>query len=443
MMIPILALCAAVQAQDPPLTLASVVDRALAAHPSVEAARARRDHASADVADTRASRLPQVALDVGANRFEEPMVVYPLHGLDLRNPPLFDRSLLQTSVGASWTVADFGRRAARMESQGALVGAADESITSATQQLIIRTVRLYLSLAAEREQRAAHDQRIAALTAARRRVADLAGEGRASRLDMLRMEAAIARAQAEQVTVRARLDATEHELAQVARLGLTAVRGAVLPLVRLAATTTPDTTAAGVAAAVAQASRSSADVRAAAERSRGATAFLNGARALWYPEIRVTGAYVDRGRWTGDHAAEWQLGAGLSYPLYTGGSRRSAIERAESDARVASAEVHLARDAVEQGVHDAVTTWVEARARGDALARFVEESIELVRIERLTLDAGSGVQATYLDAEADLVSARAGLTEARHREVVARMQLARLTGELTRDWLVRTLEQTP
>jgi multidrug efflux system outer membrane protein len=442
MIIPLIALCAALQ-DPPPLTLASAVDRAIATHPTVEAARARRDRAAADVAETRATRLPQVALDIGANRFEEPMVVYPLHGFDLRNPPLFDRTLVQTSVGGSWTVADFGRRAARLRSQAALLDAANAAAASAAEQLVIRTTRAYLAVQDGREQRGAQDQRLAALDAARRRVADLMREGRAARLDQLRVETAMARARAERVSVVAQLDAAEHELAQLMRTDAAVIRGASLAPVRAVAGTDPDTSAAGIAALLARATAAASDVHAADERARAATAFLGGARALWYPEIRLSGAYVDRGRWNGDHMAEWQVGAGLNYPLYTGGSRKSAIARAESDVRATSAESRAARDQVEQGVHDAVAAWVEARSRADALARAADESAELVRIERLTLDAGSGVQATYLDAEAALVATRAALGGARHRAVLARLEIARLTGDLTGEWLARTLEQAP
>ena len=73
----------------------------------------------------------------------------------------------------------------------------------------------------------------------------------------------------------------------------------------------------------------------------------------------------------------------------------------------------------------------------------MEQSAEVARIERLTLDVGSGTQTDYLDAEAKLLSARASLIEARHAEISARVELARITGELSRDWLGRTVEATP
>ena len=97
------------------LTVAVAVDRALATHPAVAAARAQRDVADAEVGQARAAWLPAVSLDGAVNQFEKPMVVYPLHSLDLRNPPLFDRSLSQASMGAAYTLFDFGARSSRVQ----------------------------------------------------------------------------------------------------------------------------------------------------------------------------------------------------------------------------------------------------------------------------------------------------------------------------------------
>jgi outer membrane protein TolC len=85
----------------------------------------------------------------------------------------------------------------------------------------------------------------------------------------------------------------------------------------------------------------------------------------------------------------------------------------------------------------------EAHARVAALRSAVELSSEVTRIERLSLEVGSGTETDYLDAEAKLLSARAGLIQARHAEISARVELAGLTGELSRGWLAQALERTP
>jgi outer membrane protein TolC len=70
----------------------------------------------------------------------------------------------------------------------------------------------------------------------------------------------------------------------------------------------------------------------------------------------------------------------------------------------------------------------------------VAQAEEVARIEKLALDAGSGVQTDYLTAEAQLLSARASLTQARGAEAAARIELTRVTGELSPEWLQSNLE---
>ncbi|MCB9377562.1 MAG: TolC family protein [Holophagales bacterium] len=85
----------------------------------------------------------------------------------------------------------------------------------------------------------------------------------------------------------------------------------------------------------------------------------------------------------------------------------------------------------------------EADARAAALTRAADRLAEVARVEKLRLDVGAGTQVDYLDAEAELASTRADLTGARTGALLARVELARATGELGTDWIRRTLEEQP
>jgi outer membrane protein TolC len=85
----------------------------------------------------------------------------------------------------------------------------------------------------------------------------------------------------------------------------------------------------------------------------------------------------------------------------------------------------------------------ESRARADAVETAVQHLDEVARIEQLALEAGAGTQTDFLRADADLRRARAQLIEARHQEILARVRLARTTGELSLEWLAGTLEAMP
>ncbi|MBI1810163.1 MAG: TolC family protein, partial [Gemmatimonadetes bacterium] len=203
-MIPILIFAAAIATQAPQdttrLTVATAVDRALATHPSVAAARAQRDVAAAEVGQARAAWLPALSLDGAINRFELPMVVYPLHSLDLRNPPEFDRSLSQASVGAAYTLLDFGARRSKVKAAEAGREAASATLDASEQQMVARTANAYLRVLTSRGVLAAQDERIAALAAELKRSRDRLAVGKAASVDTMRAAAELASAAAERIS---------------------------------------------------------------------------------------------------------------------------------------------------------------------------------------------------------------------------------------------------
>jgi outer membrane protein TolC len=425
------------------LTLAQTIDRALATYPTVAAAKAQRDRVAADLGDAKAARLPRLSLDGSLFRYQLPNVVAPLHGFDPRNPPLFDQTLVQSAATLNWTVLDFGARSSRVRAQRALGNAADAAVSSAEMQLIARAANGYLRVLSARDVLAAQDQRLAALASESDRTRQLLAEGKAARLEGLRVEAESRRAQADRIASASQLDVAEHELAQLTQIPFETVHRASLSSLHLADTSLRDTARSVRDGVAARASQSSAEVRELEERVRAADAGISAARAAWFPEFRVGAGYMEYGRWAGDFSGEWRVGVGISYTLYNGGGREAGIHRAEADGKAAAEQLRGAQLNVEQSVDRSLASLREAHARVIALQSAVEQSAEVVRIERLTLDVGSGTQTEYLDAEANLLRTRASLIEARNSEISARVELARITGELSRDWLARTVESAP
>lgn len=434
---------AAAPADSARLTLHQVVERAVNSYPTVGAARAQRERAAADLRDAQSAWLPRLTLDASLVRFQEPMVVHPLHGFDPRNPPLFDRTLIQSGATLSYTLLDFGIRSGRVGAQRALGRAADAALDQARQQLVARVAGTYLRVIAARQLLGAHDQRLAALSAAAGRARQLEAEGKAARIEVLRVEAELRRADADRIGGTAQLETAEHELAQLASLPYDVVRSSQLQPVRPSAAARTDSAGPGRPVLVERARAAAPEVRELRGRAEAARSSLGAARATRLPELRVSTGYIDRGRWWGDFTPEWQVGALISYPLYTGGSRSSAIRRAAAEATAAAELLRAAELAAEQGVDRALAALRESRARVAALESAVEQSAEVARIERLSVEVGSGTQTDYLESEANLLRTRAGLIEARHAEITAAIELARIQGELSGDWLARTMESLP
>ncbi|MDE3151329.1 MAG: TolC family protein, partial [Gemmatimonadota bacterium] len=410
----------------------------------VAAAQAARDRSAAELDDARARFLPWLSLDGTLNHYEKPMIVAPLHGLDLRHPPLFDRTPYQAGLALNWTVLDFGKRAAQVRAQRALRDAAGDALSGAEQQLMAGTVHAYLAVLDARQLLEAQDRLVTALDAARARTAQLESQGKAARVDVLRMDAEVQRARADRITAAAQLDVAERQLAQFADTSYDAVHGAKLDALTLTDSSAAlDTSSAHRAQLVAEARRASSDVQQTEEQAQAARAGVAAARATWLPTLQMQGAYVDRGRWTGNYSAEWQVGVAMSYPVFTGGSRTSTVQRADANARAAAEQVRAAQLDVERRVDQNLAALNEARARVTALETAVAQTQEVERIEKLALDVGTVVQSDYLDAEARLYSTQAGLIRARHAEIGARVDLARTLGELSRSWLARNVESQP
>jgi outer membrane protein TolC len=422
------------------LTLDEAVARALASYPTVAAAQARADGAAADVGAARADWLPRISAAASLNRFQYPMVVAPLHGFDITNPPLFDRTLIQPQVAFSWTLFDLGR-ISRVHARSAQAGAATAGVSRAEAQLVAQVANGYLRVLTAREELAAEDERLAALTAESHRAQQMLDQGKAARVDVLRVDAEAKRARADRIGSAAQLEVAEHQLGQLTGLPFAAIHTDSLAGLALAdSSLAADTGGAGRDALVQRALRASPEILQLKDQARAAGAGLAAARAAWVPQLTVGGAYVDYGSATGTFSPQWQVGVTVSYPLFTGGGRVSAVHRAAADDRAATAELRAAELDAAQGVDQGLAALREAHARVAALESAVAQSEEVANIERLSLEVGSGTETDYLDAEAKLLSARAGLIEARHAEISARVELARTTGALSRAWLTQAVE---
>lgn len=417
------------------LTLADAVRRALASHPSVAAARASHDAAAAAVGEARAPLFPRLSASFGATQSKIGTLVYPLSGIDPRNPPLFNTTVSQGTVSLGYTLFDFGGRASQVRLAQAQERNAEAALDAASAGLISRVANAYLRVLTTRGVLRAQERQLTAFEGEARRIAQLEAQGKAAHVDVLRLAAQASRARADAVTTRAQLDVAERDLAQLVALPVETVRPLLVAL-RLA-----DTTLADRATLVARAERNSPEVDQAQRAAEAAAAGIGVARASLLPQLQLNAAYVENGYQFTGYRPFWNAGLQLSYPIFTGGSRSSAIHRTEASARAANEQLRTAKQASEQNVDAALATLAAARATVEALVTAVAQSEEVERIQLLSVRVGSGTETDYLDAEATLLSNRASLVQAKHAEIAARIELARVTAELSPEWLARVIAQ--
>lgn len=417
------------------LTLLDAIRAALAERPALGIAAAARDAAAADRARAASDWWPRLSLDAGLTHFEEPMLVSPLHGFpldgfDSGSIPDFDRTLVDATLGARWTLFEGGARLARNRGAEAGLRAAEAGFEATADATIALAAAAFADAVAARETLAAHDLRLAALEAERERVARALDEGAVPGVDLARADAALASARADRVAADALVDLTTGDLARLTGIPQRELDRLAAPSLEIDPQTAAD-------------SASSPAVEEARWRARAAAAASDAARAAWWPEVSTRGAWIERGAGgDGDtYTGEWQVGLRLDWEVFTGGARAAAIsraeaERAQADERLAQAE--LDRDAA---IDRARANLARTRARSAALAEAVAARIEVARVERLSLDVGAGIQSEWLDAEADLLEARAALVRSRADAVVAGVELARAAGILDLEWLASRLEE--
>lgn len=419
------------------LRVDEAVRRALEGYPAVAVAAAAGEEARAAIGEARAAWFPSLRLTAAANRYEEPMAVYPIHGFRPGALPPFERTIYQGGLNLNYALFDGGARGARVRQARERAASADAALDAAGQSIAGRVIVSYVDVLSRREILEAHDSRLAALAAETERVAQLLAVGRAAPVERLRVDAAIANADAERVSYASALALAEGDLARLIGAEVAQTRAPELEAVELA-DTLPDPERTIVEAIAKSPALALARAQAAA-----AEAGRRVARGTRLPSIALAGGYNGWSDAKGNDQIEWNAGAHLALPLFTGGAIESGIARSDAVRRGAFEQLRLSELQLRQDVERASTMVAEAHARVRSLRSAVASMTEVARIEKLSLDVGSGTQTDYLSAEADLLAARANLVNARYREILTRVDLARITGQLSLEWLAQNLESRP
>ena len=418
-----------------PMTLAEALDLAVLTHPAVAQARAAERAAAARVSQAGAARLPWLTGQASLGVNQEPMVVAPIHAFDPMNPPAFDRNLLQGALTLGYTVFDGGARGARIRQAEAGEEVEQVGAVAAEMEVMVQVSAAYLGVLSGQDILEAAESQRAALESEAARVRLFLDEGKAARVDLLRVEAALSRVEAAEISARSDLDLAWSRLARLTGWSVEKLQGTTLAAVIVPAGDLPSRDA-----VLASTMETNPDLSRARKLLAGAEAGVSMARASWFPKVEAGGRYNDFGTLSGGHVQEWQGLLQISYPLFSGGSTSGEREEAAAEEHRAAEGLRLTRMRVEDEAETALASVVEAQARKEALALAAAQSEEVARIEALALEAGAGVQTDFLGAQAELFQARAALAQARHGEILARIRLAEVRGELTPDWIEENME---
>lgn len=167
------------------------------------------------------------------------------------------------------------------------------------------------------------------------------------------------------------------------------------------------------------------DIRAAERQLAAATAQIGVAQALLYPALAISGNFNTNAASLGGlgEAITGGLFAGVTQAIFNGGRLRSQVRSARAEADVALAAYRGTVLVALEDVENAIAALSAARAREREFATALDAANNFALLSRSQYRAGLTDFTTLAQAEAALLSARNGLTQARADAATAAVQL--------------------
>jgi TolC family type I secretion outer membrane protein len=393
-----------------PISLAQIIDVALANNPTTRTAWLEARAAEAALGSERAAYFPEVDVLASATHSSVSTTIAP-------------------SLALTYLLFDFGGRDAQVEQARQTLIAADFAHNAAIQNVVLRVQQAYYSLLDAKALLAAQDatikERRANLDAAEARH----NAGVATIADVLQARTALSQARLTYETIEGNLRTIEGTLATTMGLPATAQLDiGALPLDIPAQQVSDD-----VGRLIAEAARQRPELGAARAVAERARARVQEVRAQGLPTINAV-ASAGQTFTTGFDArtTPYSAGVALRFPLFTGWRNMYDLRRAETEVQIANEDLRGLEQQVGLEVwtsYFALQTATQRLATSRDLLASAQESAN-VAAERYR--AGVGNIIDLLTAEAALENARALEVQARTDWFVAVAQLAHDTGNLTR-----------
>jgi len=321
------------------------------------------------------------------------------------------------SISAQMTLWDNGRSALGVEAQREMVLATRQSLINAEQQILLRIVSAYMEVRRSIAFIELRDNNVRLITQELRAAQDRFDVGEVTRTDVAQAEARLAAARsllaAEQGTLaRAQAEyeaAVGHAPGQLAAVSPVRINQSLDEAQRLALANHP---------VLQQAQHSVAATELNLQRAELATT----------PTVTLNGSLTVNDDF--DSTTE-RIGINVGGPIYSGGLYSAQIRQVMANRDAARAQLLTTAQSLEQGVANAYSYFEVARASRDASERQVQAAT--IAFDGIREEATLGARTTLdvLNAEQELLDARANLISAQVDETVASYSLLSAMGLLT------------
>jgi outer membrane protein TolC len=169
--------------------------------------------------------------------------------------------------------------------------------------------------------------------------------------------------------------------------------------------------------------------RQARASERSSDAALRGTRAAYFPTVALTAAITaNDNKFFPTATTRRAIGVNLSWPLWNGGQRELAIERAESTRELARAVREDLERSARRDVTEAYNAHQVAHRTLQLATSAVSVATEILRVQQARYQAGASTVLELLDAQSQLVEAQAELVQSRYGVRLARASLEAILG---------------
>jgi NodT family efflux transporter outer membrane factor (OMF) lipoprotein len=374
--------------------LTDLVERAVAANPSISIAEARLSQARAARQAAQALLYPEIHANASLFRFRGSASAL---GVPEGSAPV-EGNLFQLGFDAVWVVDVFGGIRRQIES----ARAREDAVRSARRGVVLmvasETARAYVELRGVQ-----HQLDVAEATLdTQRQTLDITDErlrnGLASDLDLLRARTDVEATQAQIPPLQQAIRQYIHSLSTLLALEPTALAGELSPVSPIPAI--PERIAVGVPSDLL---RRRPDIQAAERQLAAATAQVGVAVSALFPQLAIGGTAGLAGRTSGNlghnSAGYYAGGPSIDWTVFDGGKRAAGVAATEAEVKAAKAQYEDTVRRAFAEVESALVAVDRAQARRDALRGLRETTRLAVIIARRDYRKGILDQLQVLDAQ--------------------------------------------
>lgn len=404
------------------LSLWQAMNQSLTANPTIlrQEADVRKQELEKEIA--HGQHFPRADLSAGYTRYAYPTLVTPIRQVGVFPP--FDRDIWNLGVALSLPLYAGGKLVAGESLAQHNRQAAAEGLRGAGQDLLFNVTASYTKALQLRHLQKALTLRIKTLEAEEANITQRLTEGRAAKLELIRLQTQLSQAR--------------HDLLAVAQgerdaLALLAVmlgqRGKLPPLVEidLAPISLPMSREEAMAKALAQ----HPDLLKAQAFGNAAVARVGIARGEQLPQINLVAKVQTSSGGDFKNFDDGQIGVQVAFPLFDGSIRRYRVDQANLERRKTELMVEEIHNQLVSEIEQAFGGLAEARSRLDVAAQGEREAEEALRIEMLRHDNGESTITDLLGAETAQWNATVNRLQAGYDITTHQARLLRVIGGLS------------